>query len=180
MSSPEGVQSLNLNATESSVVTCSRDELWKTFGPQTLQEACALHSHQCEVDIQSVCIGVNIYLPWNSHPHSRNPGMRATRLWGISVQHSADQLNFHCNVIFLCKLLIAIKILITGLPSLPGCHCYGSKIHKSNKLTTIQINTESKIYYSCKQEWQKLHSVTGGPPVSCLPLLSCLWGLLFL
>ena len=35
----EGVQQLSLNAGEGQKKTFSRDELWKTFGPQTLHDA---------------------------------------------------------------------------------------------------------------------------------------------
>ena len=36
--SDEGVQQLSLNTVEGQKKTFSRDELWKTYGPQTLQE----------------------------------------------------------------------------------------------------------------------------------------------
>ena len=35
-----GVQSYSLNAAEAQLLIFKRDELWKTFGPQTLQAAC--------------------------------------------------------------------------------------------------------------------------------------------
>ena len=38
----EVIQFLNLNAAEGSIETFRRDELWKTFVPQTLQTACEL------------------------------------------------------------------------------------------------------------------------------------------
>ena len=69
-----------------------------------------------EIDIQSVCISVNIYLLWSPHLHNRSPGVRASWLWGISVQHRAHELNSSVMWFFFLRKSMLL-ILINGFLS---------------------------------------------------------------